>query len=340
MKQGEKLAFGSQLTEENMAFLKQLGVNYLLVRTTEDTAPTARTPVVSRLWQSDYYRTEDLIDLKQWVASCGLELGGLLNISFQRWGQIILGRPGRDQQIEHWCRSISNMGKAGIPMLHYRWTVDVGAPLANWRTTADTVGRGGAKLVSFDNELARKVPVSDFGQVTEPAMWDNLTYFLKAVIPVAEESGVNIVMHPADPQVPSIAGLARIIRSVEAYRRLFEIVPSSYSRMVFCLGCFSQMLDDEGVDAAISYFGTRDKIGYVDFRNTRGSLEQFDEVYPDEGKLDMFRAIKRLDEAGYKGLIVTDHSPHGTADTEYGHVAHAFQIGYLKGLLQAASALD
>ena len=340
MKQGEKLAFGSQLTGENMSFLKQLGVNYLMVATNGNAEQTERMPIVSKLRQSDYYQTKDLIDLKKWVESCGLELCGLLNISPHRWDKIILGLPGRDEQIENWCKSLRNMGKAGIPMLHYRWTVEAGAPFANWRTTADTVGRGGAKLLSFDYEVAKKVPVTDFGQVTEEAIWDNLTYFLKAVIPVAEECRVRIVMHPADLQVPSLAGLARIIRSVEAYERLFEIVPSNYSCMVFCLGCFSQMLDPEGVYDAIRYFGTRGKIGYVDFRNIKGSLEKFDEVYPDEGKLNMFKAIKLLREVAYQDLIVTDHCPHGMADTEYGHAAHAFQIGYLKGLLQAASPLD
>jgi mannonate dehydratase len=149
-----------------------------------------------------------------------------------------------------------------------------------------------------------------------------------------------MMMHPADPQVPSLAGIARIIRSVEAYDRLFKIVPGEYNSMVLCLGCLSQILEPDGVYKAIRHFARQGKIGYVDFRNVRGSLTKFDEVFPDEGKLDLFRAIKVLKQVGYDGRIVPDHAPHTIGDSEYGHISHAFQIGYLKGLLQAAGASE
>ena len=93
------------------------------------------------------------------------------------------------------------------------------------------------------------------------------------------------------------------------------------------------MLDPEGVYDAIRHFGTMGKIGNVHFRNTKGNLERFDEVYPDDGKLDMVKAIKVLEEVGYKGTITPAHTPRGTFDTD-GYIVLAFQIGYLKGLLQ------
>ncbi len=316
----------SLLTDEEMSYVKQLGVNHIIVR-----------------YDRDYRRFGGLIALKKWVEDSGLELCGIVIhrlIDADPLDKVFLGLPGRDEQIEDFCKLLRNMGKVGIPLVHYsQWVINTGAWLGNWRTTARTVGRGGAKYVSFDYEVAKKVPVSDFGQITDEQVWDNLTYFLKAVIPVAEESGVKMVMHPADPQVHSIAGVARIIRSVEAYDRLFEIAPSDYNCMLFCLGCFSQMLDTKGVCDAIRHFGTMGKIGHVHFRNVRGSLEKFDEVYPDEGKLDMLKALKTLNEAGYKGTISPDHGPRGTFDTD-GYIVEAFQIGYLKGLLQSASALD
>lgn len=339
---GERLSLGSSLTDENMAYLKQLGVNYLMVTTIDMSSVDQKGGMypVPKLRQGDYYDTNDLVNLKNWVESHGLRLFSINQTPFRRWDKIILGRPGRDEQIENWCKSLRNIGKAGIPLLHYNWMINTGAWLPLWRTTADTVGRGGARIVGFDYELVKNAPATEFGEITEKAMWDNLTYFLKAVIPVAEESHVKMVMHPADPQVPSIAGIARIIRSAQAYDRLFDITRSDYNCMVFCLGCFSQILDSDGVYDAIRHFGGKGKIGYVDFRNVKGTLEKFNEVYPDEGKLDMLKAIEILKKVGYRGYIVPDHAPHGTGDTEYGHIGHAFQIGYLKGLLQGASALD
>ena len=188
--------------------------------------------------------------------------------------------------------------------------------------------------------MAKKVPATSFGVLTEDELWANLTYFLKAVIPVAEESGVKMVVHPADPQVPIIAGIARIIRSSEAYDRMFNVVRSECNSMVFCIGCFSQMMAAGDVYEAIRHFSAEKKIGYIHFRTVRGSREKFDEVYPDEGNLDMLRCIQILKEVGYKDIIIPDHTPHGAGDTKYGHRGIAFALGYMKGLMQAAGAID
>jgi mannonate dehydratase len=342
MKIGERLVLGSSLTDDNMVYLRQLGVDQLMVMTLEmgGIALVGKPSIAAGLAQGDCYRYDDLTALKKWVESHGLGLFAIIQTPFSRWDKIILGQAGRDAQIENWCTSLRNMGKAGIPLLQYSWVINAGAWLPLWRTSAENVGRGGAKIVRFDYEVAKKTPVTDFGEISEEAMWDNLTYFLKAVIPVAEASGVKMMMHPADPQVPSIAGVARIIRSVEAYDRLFKIVPGEANSMVLCLGCLSQIMEPEGVYKAIRHFARQNKIGYVDFRNVRGSPTKFDEVYPDEGKLDMVKAVKTLKQTGYSGRIVPDHAPHTIGDSAYGHISHAFQIGYLKGLLQSAGASE
>jgi len=330
----------SSFTEQKMSYLKQLGVNNIIVMRSGVGGQTEKqiAQLVSQFNQGDYWRIEDLLAVKKWAESCGLEVSGIARGVADN---VILSLPGRDEQIENWCKSLRNMGKVGIPLLRYgMWTINAGAWLSNWRTAAGTVGRGRAKYVSFDYEVAKDVPVSEFGQIIDEQLWDSLAYFLKAVIPVAEECGVKMVLHPADPQVPSLAGIARIIRSVEAYDRVFKIVPSDYNCMIFCLGCFTQMLGPEGVYDAIRHFGRMNKIGTVHFRNIKGNLERFDEVYPDEGDLDMVKAIKLLKEVGYKDTITIDHVPHGMFDIEPYYIGNAFQIGYLKGLLQSASALD
>jgi len=334
MKIGETLRLDSTFTEANLQYLKQLGVDDVIVAAGTAPGRPPITPVTSALKKGDYYRTEDLLALKEKVSAGGMQLFGMSHTPYHRWDKMIRGLPGRDEQIESWQQTLRNMGRAGIPLLQYNWAIEHGSRFSNWRTSSTTPGRGNAMLVSFDYEVARQVPVTDLGVLEEEELWANLAYFLKAVMPVAEEAGVRMAVHPADPQVPSLAGIARILRSVEAYDRLFEEVPSKSSTMVFCLGCFAQCLEPEGLHAAIEHFGRAGRIGQVHFRNVQGTIDKFSEVYPDEGKLDMLRAVRSLAEVGYDGHINPDHTPHGVDDTEYGHRGKAFAIGYMKGLLQ------
>jgi mannonate dehydratase len=341
MKLGERLSLDGTLTEENMAFLKQLGVNNLMAGVGAAAGQIDKLPRTAKLRQGEFWEVTDLVELKKFVEGRGFGLFGLSHTPFSRWDKIIRGLPGRDAQIENWNKSLRNMGKAGIPILQYNWVIDAAAWLANWRTTDQTPGRGGARYVSFDNEVAQKVPATpEFSIITEETLWRNFEYFLKATIPVAQEAGVKMIVHPADPQIPSIAGVARIIRSAAAYDRMFDIVRSDYNGMVFCLGCFSQMTDAEGVYQAIRHFAAAGKIGYVHFRTVRGEREKFDEVYPDEGKLDMLKVMQIFRDVGYRDIIIPDHTPHGAGDTDYGHRGRAYAIGYMKGLMQATGTLE
>ena len=334
MKVGETLRLDSTFTDTNLQYLKQLGVDDVIVSVDMAPGRPAFTPVTSALRKGDYYRTEDLVALKEKVSASGMELFGLSHTPYHRWDKMILGQTGRDEQIEHWQQTLRNMGRAAIPLLQYNWAIEEGSEFSNWRTSNTTPGRGNAMLVSFDYKVARETPVTYLGRLEEEELWANLIYFMKAVMPVAEEAGVRMAVHPADPQVPSLAGIARILRSVEAYDRLFEEVPSESNTMVFCLGCFAQCLAPKGVYEAIKHFGQATKIGHAHFRNVQGTIDKFAEVYPDEGKLDMLHALRSLVEVGYDGHIIADHTPHGVDDTEYGHRSKAFAMGYMKGLLQ------
>ena len=342
MKLCERLVLDTSLTDENMIYLKQLGVNHLTVSFLEmgSEEPKAES-ALSSLRTNPYYELKDLTALKKWVEKGGFALGAIGTPPFRNWDDIMLSGPKRDEQIENWEKTLKNMGKAGIPQLQYSWTLNAGAWIPLWRTSKEKVGRGDTEIVRFDYTKAKNAPLTSYGRISDKQMWDNLTYFLKTVIPVAEQAGVQMVLHPCDPQVPSLAGIARIIRSVESYDRVFKIVPSEANAMTFCLGCFAQMFDMPGVLKEIRHFGRMGKIDYVHFRGVTGkSLRKFDEVFPDEGKLDMIKTLKALKQAGYEGAIQPDHAPHTTGDTGYGHISHAFQIGYLKGVLQGADALD
>lgn len=339
MKIVERLVLDSSLTDENMIYLKQLGVDNLTVAFLEQgTKEPPGKSALSGLRDGDFYGLDDLLAVKKWVESRGLTLDAVGSPSFRHWEHIFFGRPERDRQIENWIKTIRNLGKAGIPILQNTWVLNAGAPIPLWRTSSEKIGRGGTEIVRFDNAIAQNAPVTKYGTLSEEEAWANLGYFLRAIIPVAEESGVTFTLHPVDPQVPSIAGIARPVRSVAAYERLFAMVPSRALQMTFCLGCFTQMLPPAEVCKAIRHFGSQGRIGYVHFRGIRGKIDKFDEVFPDEGDLDMVEAMRALHESGYRGPIQPDHAPHTIADSDYGHVSHAFQIGYLKGVLQGAGA--
>ena len=164
-------------------------------------------------------------------------------------------------------------------------------------------------------------------------IWDNVTYFLKAVIPVAEEAGVRMGLHPDDPPISPIAGVARVFRSHNALKRLIEIVPSNSNGLTFCAGTISEM--PENVLDAIRYFGSRDKIFHVHFRSVTGSVPKFSETFIGEGHVDMMEAMKTFHEVGFDGPMVDDHVPHLVEGSKQQYRSHAYAMGYIKALIDA-----
>ena len=167
-------------------------------------------------------------------------------------------------------------------------------------------------------------------------MWENLRYFLEAVIPVAEEAGVKMALHPDDPQVPEIGGVARIMRTPEAFQRVIEMAPSENNGLLFCVGCFTEMGTD--VPAEIRYFGKRGRLFWIHFRNTTGTVGKFYENFPDEGQTDMQAVMEACHEVGYDGCLTPDHRIRLEGDTEWGHRYWAYALGFIKALMMAVRA--
>ena len=305
-----------KLDDELLTFGRQVGATHVI----------AGAPIMPS--DKGYYHFFDLLRLRKRVEDAGMVLWAIENVPFHFYDKVIYGLPGRDEQIENWCKTLRNMGKAGIPVLGYHFMA-----VFLFRTSESIVGRGGALVTGFDYDLVKDAPVAETGEITEEQLWDNLTYFLKAVIPVAEQAGVRMALHPDDPPISPIAGVARIMRSHAALKRLTEIVPSPSNALNFCQGTVSEM--PENVLDAIRYFGQRKKIFYVHFRNTTGPVPSFAETFIDNGFVDMLQAMRAYAESGFEGYLIDDHTPGVVNDAPWGFRGRAYSIGYMKALIKA-----
>jgi mannonate dehydratase len=246
------------------------------------------------------------------------------------------GLPGRDAEIATVCTLIESMGRLGIPVWCYEWMTDF-----NWvRTSVDTPSRGGSVVTSFDAAELRDAGPTELGPIGEDELWENLRYFLERVLPVAEQWNVRLAMHPDDPPLSPIRGVGRIMRSVENFQRLLDLVPSPMNGITLCQGNFTLMTDD--LPGVIRHFGRQGKIFFVHFRDVLGTPEKFEETWHDAGKTDMLACMRAYREIGFEGVLRPDHVPtvegDSNANAGYSSFGRLYAIGYIRGLRQAVYA--
>ena len=316
------LAAGT-IDEAGCRKIKQLGVDHVLTG-------GPRIP-----WEES-----QLKEMMDRLKAGGLTLGNLMISGFPN---TIYGRPGRDEEIEKVKQSIRVAGKVGLPVVEYNFYAH--------RITEgyyEEIGRAGAGLTAFDNDKVSSLPaLPDEGVHSLEEMWANITYFLKAVIPVAEQSGVRLALHPNDPPAPLSRGSGQIMGTVEGWKRLIEIVKSPSNGITFDCGVTREMGHDP-VEVC-HYFGSRDRITHVHYRNVRVQKPyvQYTEVFIDEGENNMFAVMKELVKQKYPRLIYPEH-PRGIDydrerpgfHTAYpgggGYAAFAYNVGYARAMMQAA----
>lgn len=299
---------------------RQAGVNF---------AVTKAAPEITGLlppWDLSSLQT-----VQKRFTDAGYTLHGLEGDQFDM-SRIKLGLPGRDDDLEQYCHMLANMGRCGIGLLCYNFMAGVGW----YRSDNARPGRGGALTSAF--RLSDTDPQSHTLQITEDALWANYEYFLRAVLPAAEDAGVKMALHPDDPPVSPLLGFSRILTSANAYRRALALSNSPAHGIAFCQATFKAMGED--VFALIEEFGRAGRIHFVHLRDIEGNREDFVETFHDNGPTDLTRCLRAYYAAGVDCLLRPDHAPtmagEDNSNPGYGILGRLFAIGYFKGALDAA----
>jgi mannonate dehydratase len=310
-------------TDDDLLFLKQLGVKYVSV----GSSPELRT-------------AEGFTQIKQRYASAGVDVWNIGNTDVHNMPEVTLNLPGRDEKIEAYKQYLRNLAKAGV---HYTTYAHMGNGI--W-TSGRTDVRGASarefNLASPDKKgiwagKEWREPLSHGRVFTEKEIWDNYTYFIKQVAPVAEELGIMIGIHPDDPPVPVLAGVPRCIFSnFEGYKRAMEIANSPNVGICLCCGTWlegGKKLTGKDPEEMIHYFGAK-KIWKIHFRNVSAPLPHFVETFMDNGYYDMYKIMRALRKVNFDGIVILDHSPNMVGGR---YTQTAYGVAYMQALWKRAN---
>jgi mannonate dehydratase len=311
-------------TADELLFLKQIGAGYVSVAAPEG------------------MRTANaFVEIKKRYADAGVTVWNIGNTSVHNMPEVTLNLPGRDAKIAEYKQYLRNLGAAGIRYTTYAHMGD-----GIWSSGRSLVRGASAREFDEASPDARGTwagvtfagPLSHGREFTKDEIWNNYTYFIKQVAPVAEEAGVHIGIHPDDPPVPVLAGVPRcIFTSFDGYTRALEIANSPNVGICLCCGTWlegGKQITGKDPEEMIRAFGAK-KIWKIHFRNVSAPLPHFVETFMDNGYYDMWKIMKALRDVEFDGIVILDHSPTmvggNTAQTAYG-------FAYMKALLNRADA--
>jgi mannonate dehydratase len=288
-------------------------------------------------WQKD-----ELQSMMDTCKAAGLTLGNLMIGGFPK---TIYGKPGRDQEIEQVQQSIRVAGSVGLAVVEYNFYAH-----RAMEGYYKEEGRAGSGYTAFDYDHMKDLPpLAEEGAHSRDEMWQNVTYFLKAVVPVAKEAKVRLALHPNDPPSPLSRGSGQIMGSLPGWKKLVDIVPSPHNGITFDCGVTREMGEDP-VDVC-RYFMQKDVINHVHYRNVRVKKphEKYAEVFIDEGQVDMFGVMRELVRGKYPRMMYPEHPRAMDADREDAatdfkstypgggsYTGYAFNVGYARAMMQAA----
>ena len=309
-----------ELTDEQVAFVKQCGCDDVLLNT-------------PALPGDERWEYEDLLALRLRAEETGLRLMALENVPVRFYDKIMVGAEGREQQLENMQQTVRNMGRAGIPILGYHFM-----PNSVWRTSFQVPVRGGAISNQFIMANAEN-KLTHGREYTEEELWAAYDWYLERMLPVCEEANVRMALHPDDPPVLTLGGIPRLFRNFENFARAMDRHPSPMHGLDYCHGCWSEMRAGEGVIESIRYFGERGRIFYMHLRDVVGPADNFTEVFLGDGQSNPVEVVKTLKAVGFNGFIIDDHVPHMVNDSPWAHRGRAWSTGYIKALIDSVNYL-
>ena len=281
----------------------------------------------------------ELVEKKEKCARFGIDMEmvrlptSLLNVDGGEIPNFMLGNYEEgNREIDLVCNMIRQAAEAGIPAVKYLL-----CEMEHQRTESNPPGRGGSVYSTWDVEKAKDREPRFETPVTAEMNWERVTYFLERVVPEATECKVRLACHPCDPWLPpGHRGVDRVLGGADGFKRFIQICPSPYHGLNLCLGCMAESVENPRTEVPdiIRYFGSRKKIFLCHFRNIVGGRNKFQEVWPDEGTMNMHSNMQALNEVGYEHMVVPDHAP-GHKDPESGRQAFAYEFGYIKAMIQA-----
>ena len=339
------------VTPANLRFAKQAGADAIIVHMADylhqdqpsilhglDPNGWGVTARVNHPWEE-----AELQSLKNLIESHGLQWYAIENIDPGHWYDILLDGPKKAQQFELLENEIRLLGKVGIPVLTYNFSI---AGVWGWRKS--TEARGGAPSVEFDvDSIPDQQPIPNgmvwniiydpdaapghLLPVSDEELWKRLTQFLQRMIPVAQESNVQLALHPDDPPVERLRQTARLVNQPWKFQRVIDLVQSPSNGILFCTGSIQEMSEGD-VYSSLREYVDQDKVFLVHLRNVRGKVPHYHEVFIDEGDIDMGRILRILKELNYQGVIIPDHTPEMESKAPW-HAGMAFSMGFISGLV-------
>jgi mannonate dehydratase len=344
-----------QLNKRHFRFARQAGCTHVVAHLVDYFAKGDVMPDMTQRqsWgvttnQNQLWTTEMLRDLRRSINDEGLELEAIENFDPSHWHDILLDGPNRERQLEDIKAIIRRVGEAGIRIIGYNFSL-----AGVWGHVRGRYSRGGAESVGFraaDIQIDDPIPNGAvWNMVYDPhapagtvapcsteELWQRVDGFLQEVLPVAEEAGVVLAAHPDDPPVEFLRGQPRLVNQPGLYQRLIDLAPSRANQLEFCLGSLQEMTQGNVYDA-IEQYGRQGRIAYVHFRNVRGKVPDYREVFVDEGDIDMFRALRGLRAVGFEGVLIPDHTPHLDCDAGW-HAGMAYALGYMRAAITAVES--
>ena len=294
------------------------------------------------LWTYEGFR-----DLKAMIEAEGLTLEALENFAPAHWHDVLLDGPRRAGQMEHLKRILRDAGRAGIRTVGYNFSV-----AGVWGRTEGPFAPGGARSVGFENPEQTPIPAGMvWNMVYDPdrfdpddprdtvrtvgsdEIWRRFACFLCEILPVAEDAGVRLALHPDDPPLPVLRGTARLVYHPDSFQRVLDLAPSPMNAIEFCVGTVSEMAGAD-VYAAVDRYSKTGRIAYVHLRNVRGRVPRYHETFIDDGDTDMLRVLRILHANGFDGVIIPDHTPLLECAAPW-HAGMAYALGWMRASITA-----